>query len=81
MSRYFMQLAYLGAPFHGWQSQPGEVTVQSTLENALSILLRTPTAVVGAGRTDAGVNARPFRFRRRYGHSRDAARTQFDNGA
>lgn len=34
------------------------MTVQSTLENALSILLRTPTAVVGAGRTDAGVNAR-----------------------
>ena len=58
MSRYFMQLSYLGAPFHGWQSQPGEVTVQSTLENALSTLLRTPTAVVGAGRTDAGVNAR-----------------------
>ena len=36
MPRYFMHLAYRGAPFHGWQVQPGEVTVQSVLENALS---------------------------------------------
>lgn len=57
MARYFMQLAYRGEPFHGWQTQPGEVTVQSVLEQALTTLLRTPTAIVGAGRTDAGVNA------------------------
>lgn len=57
MARYFMRLAYRGAPFHGWQSQPGAVTVQSVLEQALSTLLRTPTPIVGAGRTDAGVNA------------------------
>ncbi len=52
-----MHLSYNGAPFHGWQNQPGEVTVQSVLEQALSTLLRTPTPIVGAGRTDAGVNA------------------------
>ncbi|MDE6166420.1 MAG: tRNA pseudouridine(38-40) synthase TruA [Muribaculaceae bacterium] len=57
MARYFMQLGYRGAPFSGWQVQPGAVTVQSVLEQALTTLLRTPTAVVGAGRTDAGVNA------------------------
>lgn len=57
MGRYFMELAYRGAPFHGWQNQPGEVTVQSVIEQALSTLLRTPTPIVGAGRTDAGVNA------------------------
>jgi tRNA pseudouridine38-40 synthase len=57
MPRYFMHLAYNGTPFHGWQSQPGEVTVQSTLETALATLLRTPTPIVGAGRTDAGVHA------------------------
>lgn len=56
--RYFIDLAFLGAPFHGWQSQPDAVSVQSTLESALSMVLRRPTAVVGAGRTDAGVNAR-----------------------
>lgn len=53
-----MQLSYRGAPFHGWQSQPGEVTVQSVLEDALSMILRRPMKITGAGRTDAGVNAR-----------------------
>lgn len=57
MGRYFMELAFRGAPFHGWQNQPGELTVQSVIEEALTTLLRTPTAIVGAGRTDAGVNA------------------------
>ncbi len=58
MQRYFMHLAYNGAPFHGWQSQPGDTaTVQSTIEAALTTLLRTPTPIVGAGRTDAGVSA------------------------
>lgn len=57
MGRYFMVLAYRGAPFHGWQVQPGAVSVQGELERALSVLTRTPVAVVGAGRTDAGVNA------------------------
>lgn len=56
--RYFLTLSYLGAAFHGWQVQPGEVTVQSVLEGALSTLARQEIAVVGAGRTDAGVNAR-----------------------
>lgn len=58
MPRYFMRLSYRGAPFHGWQSQPGEVTVQSTIESALSTVLRNPMKIVGAGRTDTGVNAR-----------------------
>ena len=57
-TRWFIDLSYRGELFHGWQVQPGVVTVQSTLEDALSTLLRQPTAVTGAGRTDAGVNAR-----------------------
>ena len=56
--RYFLDLSYLGARFHGWQVQPGVVTVQSTIEDALARLCRQPVAIVGAGRTDAGVNAR-----------------------
>lgn len=56
--RYFMDLAYRGAPFHGWQSQPNAVSVQSTLEDAMSKVLRCPMKIVGAGRTDTGVNAR-----------------------
>ena len=52
-----MTLAYRGAPYHGWQVQPGQTTVQGVLEGALSTLLRTKVAITGAGRTDAGVNA------------------------
>ena len=56
--RYFLKLAYNGAPFHGWQSQPNAVSVQQTLEEALATILRRPTPVTGAGRTDTGVHAR-----------------------
>lgn len=57
MARYFMTLAYRGEPFHGWQVQPGAISVQEVIEQALETLLRRPTPIVGAGRTDAGVNA------------------------
>jgi len=56
--RYFLKLSYLGAGYHGWQSQPNAPSVQSVLEEALSTILRNRIEVVGAGRTDAGVNAR-----------------------
>lgn len=55
--RYFMRLAYNGASFHGWQIQPHDVSVQETLEKALSTVLREQISVTGAGRTDTGVNA------------------------
>ncbi len=56
--RYALRLAYDGAPFHGWQRQPNAVSVQQTIEEALSTLLKAETSIVGAGRTDTGVNAR-----------------------
>lgn len=55
--RFFIYLSYDGANYHGWQIQPNGVSVQETLQNALSTILRQPIEVVGAGRTDAGVNA------------------------
>lgn len=55
--RYFIYLSYDGACYHGWQRQPNGLSVQQVLEEALSTLLRQPVEVVGAGRTDAGVNA------------------------
>lgn len=58
LERYFIYLAYNGKNYCGWQIQPNGVSVQSTLEEALSVLLREPVAVTGAGRTDAGVHAR-----------------------
>ena len=56
--RYFMRLGYRGAGFHGWQVQPHDPSVQQTIEEAMATLLRVPTPITGAGRTDAGVNAR-----------------------
>lgn len=58
--RYVIHLAYNGANYCGWQTQPELPTVQLTLEQALSTLLRTPIAIVGCGRTDTGVHASDF---------------------
>ena len=55
--RYFIFFSYDGAAYHGWQVQPNAVTVQQVLEEALATILRVPVSVVGAGRTDTGVNA------------------------
>lgn len=55
--RYFIELSYDGTPFVGWQRQSKGNSVQSCLEDALSILFRKPLNTVGAGRTDAGVHA------------------------
>ena len=60
MGRFFIHLAYNGACYNGWQTQPELPTVQLTLEKALSTLLRAPIAVVGCGRTDTGVHASDF---------------------
>ena len=56
-NRYFLELAYKGTRFHGWQIQVNAISVQETLEKALSLLLKTPIAIVGSGRTDTGVHA------------------------
>lgn len=50
-------MAYCGTPYCGWQRQPNGTAVQEVVEHALSTVLRTPTPVTGAGRTDAGVHA------------------------
>ena len=55
--RYFLELRYDGAAYCGWQRQPDAPTVQQAIEEALSKLLRHSVEIVGAGRTDTGVNA------------------------
>jgi tRNA pseudouridine38-40 synthase len=50
-------LSYKGTNYHGWQVQPNADTVQANIEKALTLLLRQPMQIVGAGRTDAGVHA------------------------
>ncbi len=55
--RYFLTLSYKGTNYNGWQIQQNAPSIQGKIEEALSLLLRTPTAVTGAGRTDTGVHA------------------------
>ena len=58
--RYFIELAYKGTYFHGWQIQPDAISVQEVLEKALSTKLQERISVTGAGRTDTGVHASFF---------------------
>lgn len=55
-----MHLAYDGSDYCGWQIQPRDKTIQKTIEEALSTLLRQEISVTGAGRTDTGVHASYF---------------------
>ena len=56
--RIRLDLSYDGTNFHGWASQPGQRTVQGEIEAGLGLVLRCPTVLTVAGRTDAGVHAR-----------------------
>jgi len=52
-----LTLAYDGTAYAGWQVQPGETTVQGTLEAALKKVTNQSVRVLASGRTDAGVHA------------------------
>ena len=58
--RYFIEIAFHGAAYAGWQKQPYGITVQSVVEKALYTVFQNEVACVGAGRTDAGVHASFF---------------------
>jgi tRNA pseudouridine38-40 synthase len=60
MHRYFIELAYKGTNYHGWQEQNNASSVQEKLNQAISILTRQPAETMGCGRTDAGVHASQF---------------------
>lgn len=55
--RYFIEIAYNGGAYFGWQKQPHQITVQEVLEESMSTILREDIKLVGAGRTDTGVHA------------------------
>jgi tRNA pseudouridine38-40 synthase len=58
--RLRLDISYDGSDFAGWARQPGQRTVQATIEDALARVLRLDPApmLTVAGRTDAGVHAR-----------------------
>ena len=58
--RYFIKLSFLGTNYHGWQTQKNANSVQSVLNESLSVILREKITCTGAGRTDAGVHAKVF---------------------
>lgn len=55
--RYFIELAFNGSAYHGWQIQKNAVSVQEVLNKALTMLLRQDIETIGCGRTDTGVHA------------------------
>lgn len=57
MFKYKAIIAYDGTRFSGWQLQPNAPSIQGLIEEALAKVIKKPTRVVGAGRTDAGVHA------------------------
>lgn len=58
MSRYFLDIAYKGTAYAGFQVQENALTIQSEIDRALSVLLRNKIESTGSSRTDAGVHAR-----------------------
>ncbi|MDH3004038.1 MAG: tRNA pseudouridine(38-40) synthase TruA, partial [Flavobacteriia bacterium] len=55
--RYFIELAYNGNNYHGWQIQKNNISIEEVLEYCLSKLLKRSINLIGAGRTDSGVHA------------------------
>jgi len=57
MARYFLEVAYRGTNYSGYQAQENAPTIQAALERALEILHREKFELTGSSRTDAGVHA------------------------
>ncbi|RYY38835.1 MAG: tRNA pseudouridine(38-40) synthase TruA [Chitinophagaceae bacterium] len=57
MARYFLEVAYKGTRYSGFQVQENALTIQSELEKAIALVQRHPVALTGSSRTDAGVHA------------------------
>ena len=57
MKRVLMCVAYDGTAYSGWQVQDNAPTIEGELNKALTDLTGTPTEVIGASRTDAGVHS------------------------
>lgn len=59
MHCYKLTIAYDGTQYSGWQIQPNAISIQQLIQEALQKLLKGHhVAVIGSGRTDAGVHAK-----------------------
>lgn len=57
MPTFKLTLAYDGTAYAGWQVQPGQVTIQGALEDAVAKITGRSVRMIASGRTDAGVHA------------------------
>ncbi len=57
MARYFIEVAYKGTAYAGFQVQENANTIQAEVEKALHTFFRFPISLTGSSRTDAGVHA------------------------
>jgi tRNA pseudouridine38-40 synthase len=57
MPRFFIELCYKGTNYAGFQIQKNANSIQAEIEKALAIFFKTPFALTGSSRTDAGVHA------------------------
>lgn len=52
-----LTIQYDGTNYQGWQRQSNGPSIQETVENAILIMTGEKRALLGSGRTDAGVHA------------------------
>ncbi len=57
MNRFFIELAYMGTAYAGFQKQQNANSIQAEMEKALEIYFRKKIELTGSSRTDAGVHA------------------------
>lgn len=67
MARYFLEVAYHGKNYAGFQIQQNANTVQAEIEKALAIFFKQTIELTGSSRTDAGVHAAQNYFHFDYG--------------
>lgn len=72
MPRYFLEVAYKGTLYNGFQIQKNANTIQAELEKAFRILQKEPASLVGSSRTDAGVHALQNFFHLDYSNTIDS---------
>jgi tRNA pseudouridine38-40 synthase len=57
MPRYFLEVAYKGTQYSGFQIQDNASSIQQEIEKALEVFFRKPIGLTGSSRTDSGVHA------------------------
>ena len=57
MPRFFLEVAYKGTSYSGFQIQDNASSIQQEVEKALEVFYRQPFALTGSSRTDGGVHA------------------------